>query len=68
MKLYQTKYYDATQDAASCSEWQGTQASAAGARRQLKAEGMSDIETVEVDVPTNKDALIAFLNDNKVVV
>lgn len=45
--------------------WCGTQAQAAGTRKEFIADGFKRVElsTYEVDVPTGKDSLIEFLND-----
>jgi hypothetical protein len=47
--------------------WVGSQADAGKTRKELVADGFkrADIETEEVDVPTNKDKLIAFLNERE---
>lgn len=47
--------------------WVGTQGDAAKARKKLVAEGFkrAEIETLEVDVPTNKEGLLKFLNDEE---
>ena len=44
--------------------WVGTQSDAGKARKELVAEGFkrAEIQTEEVDVPTNKEGLLAFLN------
>lgn len=46
--------------------WSGTQADARAHRKQFKSDGLSFVETAEVDVPTNKDSLLEFLNKNNV--
>ena len=48
------------------SFWVGSQADAAARRKLLTAEGFkrADVETAEVDVPTDKAGLLAFLNTN----
>lgn len=64
MKLYRI---DATtgdgQD--TVSQFVGTQSAGATLRKELGEQGFKrkDIVTAEVDVPTNKEGLIAFLND-----
>ena len=75
MNLYQTKYFDPNSSKGDGSlgsaveaAWSGTQAQASKDRVSLKKNGMMDIETVDTEVPTNKKDLLAFLNDNKVVV
>lgn len=44
--------------------WVGTQANAAAKRKQLISEGWkrAEISTEEIDVPTDKAGLLAFLN------
>jgi len=44
--------------------WVGTQADAASKRKQLVADGYkrAEVYTDEVDVPTDKAGLLAFLN------
>ena len=44
--------------------WVGTQSDAAKARKEFVADGFkrAELSTEEVDVPTNKEGLIAFLN------
>lgn len=48
--------------------WTGSQAEAGKARRELVTKGFkrTEVETDEVEVPTKKDELIAFLNDRQV--
>lgn len=45
--------------------WAGSQAGAASARKEMLARGATrkDTKTYEVDVPTNKEGLMQFLND-----
>lgn len=45
--------------------WGGSQAEAASARKEMLARGATrkDLKTYEVDVPTNKEGLLQFLND-----
>lgn len=65
MKLYRTKSFaDPGVDSAIEYSWQGTQADAAAERKRLKAEFHSGIETAEIDVPTDKPSLLAWLNVN----
>lgn len=65
MRLYLTTFIDdekpdgLEQQAA----WQGTQVDARKARDALKAAMMRDVHTEEVDVPTDKAGLLAFLNN-----
>lgn len=44
--------------------WVGTQSDAGKARKELVADGFkrAEIETEEIDVPTNKEGLLSFLN------
>lgn len=68
MKLYRTTYtYTATVndsvETTRFTQWTGNQSDAGKLRaagRKLKAK---DVATQEVDVMTNKDGLLAFLND-----
>lgn len=49
--------------------WAGTQADARGARQNLMDAHdvkRSQVDLEEVDVPTDKAGLLAFLNENKV--
>ena len=62
MKLYRIT---ATQDDENhTAVWVGSQADAGKARKELVAKGFkrAEINTEEVDVPTNKEGLLAFLN------
>lgn len=61
MKLYKTTYID---DAAATTiaEWDKAAGDASKARTRLKKEGMREIETKDVDVPTDKAGLLKFLN------
>jgi hypothetical protein len=63
MKLYKTitKADDSNE-----IQWDGTQSDAAGTRKALIAKGFkrAEVETTEVDVPTSKPELLAWLNDN----
>lgn len=61
MKLYRTK---AQTGADSWRvNWDGTQADATAMRKIFKAAGLKP-ETEDVDVPTDKAGLIAWLNEN----
>ena len=64
MNLYKTNYIDDAQPVGrnECATWVGTQSDAAKTRKQLKADGMRDIETVDTDVLTDKAGLLTFLN------
>lgn len=61
MKLYLITA--ASADTASHSSWVGSQAEAASMRKRLTPEfRRAEITTSEVDVPTDKQGLIQFLN------
>lgn len=66
MKLYLiiSNAPDDLDDGARQSIWAGSQSDAASARKELLAAGAKrkDLATHEIDVPTKKDELIAFLN------
>lgn len=65
MRLYLTSYIDdevEKNDSIQCGVYVGTQSDAAKCRKDLKAKGMRKIETKEVDVPTDKAGLMAYLN------
>lgn len=49
-------------------KWVVSQAEAASTRKEMVSAGTkrADIETDEVDVPTSKTELVAWLNDNVV--
>lgn len=68
MKLYRTQHHEPKLDEESSIQlkyhWQGTQADAAACRKDLKAKGHTSIETVDVDVPTDKAGLLEWLNTN----
>lgn len=66
MRLYKTKFLDDEKEI-QCATWCGTQSDAGKDRKRLKSEGMRNIETEEVEVPTNKESLLAFLNQWAVV-
>lgn len=61
MKLYKTI---ADNGSDRLTLWAGTQADAASARKTFVQSGYkrAEVETVEVDVPTNKAGLLDFLN------
>lgn len=62
MKLYRTK---GTDDEGQVKyRWDGTQADAGKQRKDMKQEGFTDVETDDVDVPTSKAELLAWLNEN----
>lgn len=62
MRLYRTKGLNA--DEGIIYLWDGTQADAAARRKRLKADGVTGVETKEVDVPTSKAELLTWLNEN----
>lgn len=70
MRLYKTNYIDDGADPGrqERASWAGTQADAGKDRKRLKAEGMRGIVTNEVDVPTDKAGLLAYLSMWGVVV
>lgn len=45
-------------------KWSGTQVDARADRKALKEEGFGEPDTQEVDVPTDKQGLLAWLNEN----
>ncbi len=69
MRLYMTMFVDdaAKPERNEGTSWSGTQADAGKDRKRLKAEGMRNIVTEEVDVPTDKAGLISFLSKWAVV-
>lgn len=68
MKLYCTTYIDdgAPDGQMFAQKWNGTQADAGRTRKWAKAEGMRNVDTKEVDVPTSKAALLEWLNERGV--
>ena len=64
MKLY--KITATNQDTSTDSKivWVGSQADAVQARKTFAAEGFSrkEVDTVEVNIPTDKTGLLAYLN------
>lgn len=69
MKLYCTTYTDDAKDDEHYGrsvQWHGTQAEQKFFMRQLKTDGMREIEQHQVDVPTDKAGLLAFLNQRGV--
>lgn len=61
MKLYRTEYEG---DPDVVFSWQGTQADAKAARKELEAKSCVGVKTEDVDVPTDKPGLLAWLNEN----
>lgn len=67
MKLYRTYAVTAAlndDERTKVSKWDGTQADASARRKALKGMACTDVETKEVDVPTDKPGLLAWLNAN----
>jgi len=64
MRLYKTTFLDDArpQERSECASWDGTLADAAKTRKLLKVESMRNIDTAEVEVPTDKAGLLAFVN------
>lgn len=69
MRLYKTTFLDDAADPGrnECASWAGTQAEAASDRKKHKTAGMREIETEEVDVPTDKKGLLQFLSQWAIV-
>lgn len=44
--------------------WDGTQLKAKDRRKAFEAAGYREVQSSEDDVPTDKDGLLAYLNDN----
>ena len=67
MKLYRITAANGTTAEVEHVIWAGSQADAAKARKELGGHGYkrADIETEDVEVPTKKEELIAFLNDRR---
>lgn len=63
MKLYLITA--TTEDTKTHVIWGGSQNDAASARKEMLARGATrkETRTFEVDVPTNKEGLLQFLND-----
>jgi hypothetical protein len=68
MKLYKIRAVDPkeTDDSKNETHWVGSQSDAAAKRKELVSSGFArkDIETFEVDYPTDKAGLLAHLNAN----
>ena len=63
MRLYLTYYIDDQKnDTIQQGVYHGTLSDASKSRVALKKEGMRNIETKEVDVPTDKAGLMTYLN------
>lgn len=62
MKLYRTKTY--LGNGRPVYSWQGTQADAASERKRIRENPAATAETKDIDVPTDKPSLLAWLNAN----
>lgn len=63
MRLYLTSYLDDQKnDTIQQGVFDGTQSDASKRRGALKKDGMRNVETKEVDVPTDKAGLMGYLN------
>lgn len=63
MRAYLTSYLDDQKnDTIKQGVFHGTQTDASKGRVFLKKNGMRNIETKDVDVPTDKAGLLAYLN------
>lgn len=65
MNLYQTTAQTGA-DSFKVS-WSGSGADASKQRSAFKKEGLKNVSTEEINVPTNKADLLAWLNTNQVV-
>lgn len=65
MRLYKTTYLCDGDKGVTTQQgvYDGTLAEASKQRVALKKDGMRNIETKEVDVPTDKAGLMAYLNE-----
>lgn len=68
MQLYQIRYIDdaAPEGGMFKQQWVGTQADLRTAAKAAQTEGMRNIEKLDVNVPTDKAGLLAFLNERGV--
>ena len=70
MKLYKTTAVNLSTDPAVAhtrkAQWTGSQAEASKSRAAMKKDGLKEITTADVDVPTDKAGLLAWLNTNAV--
>lgn len=62
MNLYKT-ISTKPEDGSTDISWTGSQADASKDRVRLRKEGNKDIVTTDVEVPTNKPGLLAYLNE-----
>lgn len=65
MKLYKTTSDSSDQDKGA-TRWAGSQAEASSQRAAMKKEKLPGVGTDEIDVPTDKKGLLAWLNINAV--
>jgi hypothetical protein len=72
MKLYLvtgTEMYlapgDTVESARTASKWVGTQADAAAEKKRMKSVGIGNPDVKDIDVPTDKQGLLRFLNEGK---
>lgn len=68
MKLYLVDALVTTPTSAEqLARWAGSKAEVAAIRKEFKEKGAknSQITTTEIEVPTNKQGLLAFLNEGK---
>jgi hypothetical protein len=66
MKLYQTT---GEIDAQSSKViWNTSSSNASKDRTTMKKDALNFVNTVEIDIPTNKTELLAFLNKHEVIV
>lgn len=63
MRLYCTSGED--DNGMTIKRWSGTQADAGKQRKEMRAQGLSFVETDEVDFPTTKAELIHYLNEQE---
>lgn len=65
MRLYRTTVKTYSDVKGPAPRWSGSKADAAKDRAALTASGVkrADITTVEIDVPTDKQGLLAWLNN-----
>lgn len=63
MRLYLTSAED--DSGMIIKRWSGTQADAGKQRKEMRAQGLSFVETDEVDFPTTKAELIHYLNEQE---
>ncbi len=64
MRLYQTTGENGSVE----SNWAGSQADASKHRVAMKKDGLTNVQTAEQEIPTDKAGLLEWLNTNKVVV